>query len=71
MEYTSWMEYLIKLSCAIYSIDPTEIGWDISRGSSGGGLFEGSQEQRLKHSKDKGLYPLLKFIQRKNKQIHN
>ena len=25
MEYTSWMEYLIKLSCAIYSIDPTEI----------------------------------------------
>lgn len=70
MEYTSWMEYLIKLSCAIYSIDPTEIGWDISRGSSGGGLFEGSQEQRLKHSKDKGLYPLLKFIQRKiNKYI--
>jgi hypothetical protein len=70
MEYTSWMDYLIKLSCGIYSIDPTEIGWDISRGSSGGGLFEGSQEQRLKHSKDKGLYPLLKFIQRKiNKYI--
>lgn len=68
MEYSSWMEYLIKLSCAIYSIDPSEIGWDISRSS--GGLFEGSQEQRLKHSKDKGLYPLLKFLQRKiNKYI--
>jgi len=71
MEYSSWMEYLIKLACAIYSIDPTEIGWDISHSSgSGGGLFEGSQEQRLKHSKDKGLYPLLKFMQRKiNKYI--
>ena len=70
MEYSSWMEYLIKLSCAIYSIDPTEIGWDISRSSGSGGMFEGSQEQRLKHSKDKGLYPLLKFIQRKiNKYI--
>lgn len=69
MEYTSWMEYLVKLSCSVYSIDPTEIGWDISR-SGGGGLFEGSQEQRMKHSKDKGLYPLLKFIQRKiNKYI--
>lgn len=70
MEYNSWMEYLIKLSCAIYSIDPTEIGWDISRGSSSGGLFEGSQEKKLQHSKDKGLYPMLKFIQRKiNKYI--
>ncbi len=70
MEYTSWMEYLIKLACAIYSIDPTEIGWDISRSQGSGGLFEGSQAQRLQHSKDKGLYPLLKFLQRKlNKYI--
>lgn len=70
MEYTAWMEYLIKLACAIYSIDPTEIGWDISRSQGSGGLFEGSQQQRLQHSKDKGLYPLLKFLQRKlNKYI--
>lgn len=65
MEYSNWMEYLIKLACAVYSIDPSEIGWDISRGEGSRGLFESSQEQRLKHSKDKGLYPLLKFIQRK------
>ena len=70
MEYSSWMEYLIKIACAIYSIDPTEIGWDISRGSGNSGSFEGSQAERLQHSKDKGLYPLLKFIQRKlNKYI--
>ena len=70
MEYTSWMEYLIKIACAIYSIDPTEIGWDISRSGGNSGLFEGSQAERLQHSKDKGLYPLLKFIQRKlNKYI--
>jgi hypothetical protein len=70
MEYSSWMEYLIKLACAIYSIDPTEIGWDISRGSGNSGLFEGSQAERLQNSKDKGLYPILKFIQRKiNKYI--
>ena len=69
MEYTAWIEYLIKLACAIYSIDPTEIGWDISK-SGGGGMFEGSQAERLKNSKDKGLYPLLKFLQRKiNKYI--
>lgn len=70
MEYSSWIEYLIKIACAVYSIDPSEIGWDISRSNGNGGLFEESQEQRLKHSKDKGLYPLLKFLQRKlNKYI--
>lgn len=70
MEYSSWIEYLIKIACAVYSIDPSEIGWDISRSNGNAGLFEGSQEQRLKHSKDKGLYPLLKFLQRKlNKYI--
>lgn len=70
MEYSSWIEYLIKLACAIYNIDPIEIGWDISRSTGSGGLFEGSQSQRLQNSKDRGLYPLLKFIQRKlNKYI--
>jgi len=70
MEYNSWMEYLIKLACAIYSIDPTEIGWDISRSAGNSGLYEASQAERLQHSKDKGLYPILKFIQRKlNKYI--
>lgn len=71
MEYSAWGEYLIKIACSVYSIDPNEIGFSIN-GSSGGGssLFESNNEQRLKHSKDKGLYPLLKFIQRKiNKYI--
>lgn len=70
MEFQSWLEYLIKVACAIYSIDPSEIGWDISRSGGNSGLFEGSQAERLQHSKDKGLYPILKFIQRKiNKYI--
>lgn len=70
MEYSSWMEYLIKIACAIFNIDPIEIGWDISRSSGRNGLFEGGQEKRLQNSKDKGLYPLLKFLQRKiNKYI--
>lgn len=70
MEYASWIEYLIKIACAIYSIDPSEIGWDISRSGANSGLFEASQAERIQNSKDKGLYPILKFIQRKiNKYI--
>lgn len=70
MEYNSWMEFLIKISCAIYSIDPNEIGFSINSGSSSNVTFESNNEGRLKHSKDKGLYPMLKFIQRQiNKHI--
>jgi hypothetical protein len=70
MEYSAWSEYLIKLSCAIYAIDPNEIGFNISTTPGTKSLFESNNEGQLKHSKDKGLYPLLKFIQRKiNKYI--
>lgn len=70
MEYSSWSDYLIRIACSVYSIDPNEIGFNINNTSGGGAMFESSNEQRLKHSKDKGLYPLLKFIQRKlNKYI--
>lgn len=69
MEYQQWSEYLIKLACSVYAIDPNEIGFNIST-SGQKSLFESNNEGKLKHSQDKGLYPLLKFIQRKlNKYI--
>ena len=62
MEYSAWNEYLIKLSCAIYSISPEEVGFNTSNGQ-GSTVFESNNESRLAHSKDKGLIPLLKFYQ--------
>lgn len=70
MEYNSWMEFLIKISCAVYSIDPNEIGFAINNTTGSQPTFETNNEGRVKHSKDKGLYPMLKFIQRNiNKYI--
>lgn len=70
MEYSAWSEYLIKVACSIFSIDPNEIGFNISNSAGSNNMFESNNEQKLKHSKDKGLYPILKFIQRKlNKYI--
>jgi hypothetical protein len=70
MEFAKWQEYLIKLTTAIYRIDPAEINFPLSGSSDAKPMFEGNNEARLKHSKDKGLYPLLKFIQRRiNKHI--
>ena len=70
MEFAKWQEYLIKLVCAVFRIDPAEINFPLGGESDKKAMFEGNNEARLKHSKDKGLYPLLKFYQRKlNKYI--
>lgn len=70
MEFASWLEFLIKVVCAIYKIDPSEIGFPMSGSADAKPMFEGNNEARLKYSRDKGLYPLLKFIQSKiNKYI--
>lgn len=70
MEFSHWIEYLIKLICACYLIDPSEINFDL-RGSPGQApLFEGRQEAKLKISRDRGLRPLLRFLESEiNKNI--
>lgn len=67
MEWGKYIEYLVKSICAVYQIDPIEIGFDISKNQSGerGGSAlggQGQQVERAKLSKDKGLDPLLRFI---------
>lgn len=69
MQFGKWQEYLIKLSCALYKIDPSEIGFPMG-GSSNASQFEADRKYKLEYSQEKGLYPLLKFIQRKlNKYV--
>lgn len=63
MEYTQWMEFNIKLSCSIFSIDPSEIGFPMAGESGGGKMFESSNEYKLRHSQSKGLYPILRNFQ--------
>ena len=63
MEYSVFQEFLIKITCALYKIDPSEIGFNLSGSGGVQPMFEGNNEARLKYSKDKGLKPLLKQIQ--------
>lgn len=62
MEYSMWMEYLIKITCAVFLIDPAELNFDMHGGVQQTPLFESSQEWKLKASRDRGLKPLLRFI---------
>jgi HK97 family phage portal protein len=62
MEYGKYVEYLLKIICAVYLIDPAELNFDMHGGVQQTPLFESSQEWKLKASRDRGLKPLLKFI---------
>lgn len=62
MEFQGWLEFLIVMFCAVYSIDPSELGFDFKSAAK---IFgQDGQKQRLEHSKDKGLKPLLEFLQK-------
>lgn len=63
MGLVEWQNYLIKIVCGTYLIDPNEISFAMPNASvQQQPLFEGNNEWKLKASKDKGLKPLLKFI---------
>lgn len=62
--FEGWLRYLIKMICAIYQIDPQEIGVGLKEeGGSGGGLSGDNTEEKLTHSKEKGLEPLMRHIE--------
>lgn len=68
MEFSSWLDYLINLLSALYGIDPAEInfpnrGGGASGGAKGSSMNEGNSAEKLQASHNKGLLPLLKFLE--------
>lgn len=61
MEFNEWIKFLIIITCSVYRIDPSELGFQFKDQAQ---IFgQDGQKQRLQHSRDKGLKPLLIFIQ--------
>ena len=63
MGYATWMGYLTKIACAIYQIDPAELGFVFGSEGVSASLSQGGPEQRILASKDRGLRPLLRSVQ--------
>ena len=65
MQFTQWMQFLVRILSSLYLIDPFEINFDMSKGlDQTNPLFEGNNEAKLRASKERGLHPLLKCIAR-------
>lgn len=61
MEFNEWLKFLVIISCSVYRIDPTELGFQFKDQAQ---IFgQDGQKQRLQHSREKGLKPLLIFLQ--------
>jgi intein/homing endonuclease len=52
-----------KVTCALYQIDPAEINFDLRGGVGQQPVFMSTNEAQQKASKDRGLQPLLGFVE--------
>lgn len=67
MQFEKWLNYLINIIASLYGIDPAEIGFPNRGGATGskGGstLNEADPSKKHQASQNKGLQPLLRFIE--------
>jgi hypothetical protein len=63
MEFAQWIDFLIKIFAALELIDPVEFNMVYGNQGQTGQMFQAGTENRVKHSKDKGLRPILMHIQ--------
>jgi len=70
MEFNAWMDFLIKITCAIFTIDPVEVNFKYGNTGQKGGLQEANNREKITESKERGLRPLLgKLADSFNKNI--
>lgn len=63
MEYNEWIGYLIKTSCAIFQIDPAEIGFVYGSEGQSSSVFGADPYARVLMGREKGLRPLLRSLE--------
>lgn len=61
MEYAKLMHFLVSLICAVFAIDPAELG---IKSDDSNNLAEASLDTRQGSSRDRGLTSVLSFIER-------
>tara|TARA_Y100000592_G_scaffold38382_2_gene60755 strand:- start:24412 stop:25941 length:1530 start_codon:yes stop_codon:yes gene_type:complete len=63
MEYSEWKNYMIKSICAVFQVDPMEVGFKFGNENQKSSFSQESSREKILMSKEKGLRPLLRAIQ--------
>ena len=62
-EFDTWMRLLTKIICAVYRVDPAEVGFPMKDDGGGGGLSGDNTAEKLDNSRQKGLMSYVKFME--------
>lgn len=63
MEFNQFLEFMFNIACAVYQIDPNEVGFKSWSSKSSGGLSQSDNtEVKIEQSQDKGFVPLMTFL---------
>lgn len=62
MEFSAWLDFLIKIACSMYSMNPVEVNFQYGNQGQKSALTEASNKEKLTESRERGLRPLLRFI---------
>ncbi len=63
MEYSQWVSWLLRIACAIYLMDPAEIGYQYGNEGQTAALSEKGPAEKIAYSRERGLRPLLRCAQ--------
>lgn len=61
MEFNQFLEFLFNIACAVYQINPDEVGFKSWTSGSGMGQTDNT-EAKIDNSQDKGFIPLMNFL---------
>lgn len=64
MEYSAFYDFLLKIACAMYLIDPVEVNFKYGNSGQKSTLAEAANKDKIIESKERGLRPLLRFMER-------
>lgn len=62
MEFNEFLEFLFNIACAVYQIDPNEVGFKSWTSTQSGLSQSDNTEVKMEQSKDKGFVPLMNFL---------
>ena len=62
MEFSAWMDFLIKVACSLFLIDPIEVNFQYGNIGQSSALQESSNTDKITESRERGLRPLLRHL---------
>jgi hypothetical protein len=63
MQFGDWMSYNLRLACAIFSMDPAELGYQYGNENQSSSLASEGVGTKITASRERGLRPLLRAVE--------